>query len=74
VLELLGEAEVPAGIGCIRLPVGHLDEEVKVAARLEVIRCSRAEEVEALDPITPTKIGKCGTVSLDKLRHQKLLS
>jgi hypothetical protein len=73
-LEPLGEFEVSAGVGCIRLTVGHLDEEVKVAARWKVIRCSRAEEVEAFDPIALAKVSKRGKAFLDKLRHQFLLS
>jgi len=36
-LELLGEIEVSACVGCIGLPVSHVDEEVEIARRFEVI-------------------------------------
>lgn len=52
-LELIGEIEVPARVGCIGLPVSHLDEEVEIARRLEAIRRSRPEEIEALDAVAP---------------------
>jgi len=43
-LELVGEVEEPVCVGCIGLPISHLDEEVEIARRLEAIRRPRTEE------------------------------
>jgi hypothetical protein len=68
-LQLLGEVEVPVCVSSIGLPVGHFDEEVQIAGRLQPIRRSRTENIQALDAVAPAEVGKRGSMPVNKLGH-----
>jgi hypothetical protein len=70
--EFLSEVEVAASVSRRGLPVGHLDEEVQIAGRLEATRCRRTEKVKALDPVASAKVHERGKVSFNKLGHRFL--
>lgn len=67
-LKVLSKAKVSVRVDARRLPIGHLDDEVKIARRLdEASCCGRAEEVEAFNAVPSAKLGEFVPFGLNEI-------